>query len=110
MIRRTGLMLLFFAVLTLAAIMAGWWPSLGSEAGPAAGERGVLPLVRPAFAQQGSFLDQEAGMAAYVKVQGPINLANARRAFKIVEAEESDFLVRFFKSIALAFLESVPFE
>jgi len=56
-------------------------------------EDNSISLVRPAFAQTGSFLDQEAGIAAYVKFQNQIHLESAKQAFKIIEQETSDFVV-----------------
>jgi hypothetical protein len=63
------------------------------DARTSATESSGISLVRPAFAQTGSFLDQEAGIAAYVKVQNQINLEGAKRAFQIIEQETSDFVV-----------------
>jgi hypothetical protein len=84
---------LFLAVIGLL----GWPPGLAGHFPRRcqdinnSGQR--VSLVRPAFAQTGSFLDQEAGIAAYVKVPGLVNLESVKGAFKITEQETSDFVV-----------------
>lgn len=91
--KRRLILALLLVIIVSAAGTATWWLSPGSPDGAPAKGRGVFSLVRPVFAQQGSFLDQEAGMAAYANVGSSINLGNARRAFKVVEAEEAGFLI-----------------
>jgi hypothetical protein len=88
-------------ILVLAAGMAavalvaasGYLVGLGSGNGLGFSIPGGIPLVRPAIAQTGSFLDQEAGMSAYTEVGSTINLSNARNAFRTVERENSDWLI-----------------
>jgi hypothetical protein len=70
--------------------MAGNFPQ---ECQTSATDESGISLVRPAFAQTGSFLDQEAGIAAYLKVPSPVNLESVKGAFKIIEQETSDFVV-----------------
>jgi hypothetical protein len=49
--------------------------------------------VRPAFAQQGSFLDQEAGFAAWAQAKGSVNLNLAARRLKNIDTQTNDYLV-----------------
>jgi len=49
-------------------------------------------LVRPVFAEEASFLAQEAGMSAYTNV-GSADLSKAKNAFKIIEKETQDYLI-----------------
>jgi hypothetical protein len=80
---------LFLAVVGLL----GWQSIPLRDAKTSATDGTSVSLVRPAFAQTGSFLDQEAGIAAYVQVPGPVNLESIKGAFKIIEQETSDFVV-----------------
>jgi hypothetical protein len=80
--------------LILAVIgLLGWQAISPRNAKTSATESSGISLVRPALAQTGSFLDQEAGIAAYVKVQNQVNLEGTKRAFTIIEKETSDFVV-----------------
>jgi hypothetical protein len=80
--------------LLLAAIgLLGWQSISHRDATTSAPEGSGISLVRPAFAQTGSFLDQEAGIAAYMKVQDPVDLEDAKRAFKTIEQDTNDFVV-----------------
>jgi hypothetical protein len=83
------------AVLILAVIgVVGWQDILHRGTGALAPEESSgISLVRPAFAQTGSFLDQEAGIAAYVKLQNQVHLESAKQAFKIIEQDTSSFVV-----------------
>ena len=82
-------------VLFLAVVGLLGWQNIPQQddARISATESSGISLVRPTFAQTGSFFDQEAGMAAYMKVQNPLDLQAAKRAFKIIEQETSDFVV-----------------
>jgi uncharacterized protein len=82
-------MTLFLAVIGLL----GWQGIAQRNAKTSATEGNSISLVRPAFAQTGSFLDQEAGIAAYVQVPSPVDLEGVKGAFKIIEQEASDFVV-----------------
>jgi hypothetical protein len=82
-------MVLFLAVIGLV----GWQSISHRDAKTSATEGNSVSLVRPAFAQTGSFLDQEAGIAAYVQVPSPVNLESVKGAFKTIEQETSDFVV-----------------
>jgi hypothetical protein len=80
--------------LFLAAIGFLNWQNISPrEAKTSATESSSVSLVRPVFAQTGSFLDQEAGIAAYVQVPSPVDLENVKGAFKLIEQEASDFVV-----------------
>jgi hypothetical protein len=52
-------------------------------------------LTKPAFAQEGeeSFLEKEAGIAAYTNLGQGVNLAKAKTAFRIVEKETDAYVV-----------------
>jgi hypothetical protein len=80
--------------LSLAVIgFLGWQNIPHRDAKTSATDGSSVSLVRPAFAQTGSFLDQEAGIAAYVQVPSPVDLEGVKGAFKIIEQETSDFVV-----------------
>jgi hypothetical protein len=85
----TLVMVLFLAVIGLV----GWQSISHRDAKTSATEGNSVSLVRPTFAQTGSFLDQEAGIAAYVQVPSPVNLESVKGAFKTIEQEISDFVV-----------------
>jgi hypothetical protein len=82
-------------VLILALIgIVGWQDFLHRHTKTLATEESSgISLVRPAFAQTGSFLDQEAGLATYVKLQNQVHLESAKQAFKIIEQETPGFVV-----------------
>ena len=52
-------------------------------------------LAKPAFAQSAdvSFLEQEAGIAAYIYAGHELELAQAKIAFHVIESENQDYLV-----------------
>lgn len=52
-------------------------------------------LAKPTFAQEAevSFLDEEAGIAAYVNLSQKIDMAEAKAAFRTVEKETSTYMV-----------------
>lgn len=91
--KRRVTMALTLTAVVLGVALVAWWSSQGLDSSTSGESRSIFPLVRPAFAQQGSFLDQEAGIAAYARLGGTITLGSAKQAFKVVEAEESDFLI-----------------
>jgi hypothetical protein len=82
-------------VLILALIgVVGWQDILHRHTKTSATEESSgISLVKPAFAQTGSFLDQEAGIAAYVKLQNQVHLESAKQAFKIIEQDTGGFVV-----------------
>jgi hypothetical protein len=82
-------MVLFLAVIGLV----GWQDISHRNAKTSATEESSVSLVGPTFAQTGSFLDQEAGIAAYVQVPSPVNLESVKGAFKTIEQETSEFVV-----------------
>ena len=91
MLRKLGLAAAMLAVVVIAA--SGYSPGLGAGSGAGPTIPGGITLIRPAIAQTASFLDQEAGMSAYVDTGFAINLSNARNAFRTVERENSDWLI-----------------
>ena len=54
-----------------------------------------FPLAKPVFAQASgmSFLEEEAGISAYVNVGHPINLNKAKTAYRTIERETSDYII-----------------
>ena len=56
---------------------------------------GGLSLVKPAFAQTsaGSFLQGEAGIAAYVNTGSIIDPSTAKSVFKIIEMETAEYII-----------------
>jgi hypothetical protein len=61
------------AVALLLAVIGlmGWQGIFQRDTKTSATAGSSVSLVRPAFAQTGSFLDQEAGIAAYVQAPSP---------------------------------------
>lgn len=60
------------------------------------GSSGVgISLIKPAFAQESgvSFLDREAGIAAYADVGRSIDLAKAKSVFRTVERETGQYVI-----------------
>jgi len=89
--RKLALLAGMVAVAVIAA--SGYFAGRGSGDGVGFSIPGGISLVRPAIAQTGSFLDQEAGMSAYINVGSTINLSDARNAFRTVERENPDWLI-----------------
>ena len=83
-----ALMALFGIVLSFLV----QWP-LSNSSGTADSQPNFLQLARPTLAQQASFLDQEAGFAAWAELGGGVDLELARRRFKTLDIEASDYLV-----------------
>jgi hypothetical protein len=56
---------------------------------------GFLPLIKPAFAQAGdaAFLEQEAGIGAYLNVGQPIDPTTAKTAFRTIEKETGSYII-----------------
>ncbi|MEM2569940.1 MAG: hypothetical protein QXT67_08425 [Candidatus Bathyarchaeia archaeon] len=58
---------------------------------------GALSLVSPVIAQGEvsgtTFLDREAGICAYTNIGASINLAEARKAYRVIERESSDYII-----------------
>lgn len=53
-----------------------------------------IALAKPAVVVgDGSFLDQEAGIAAYTKIGTQIDLASAETAFRVIERQTSEWIV-----------------
>jgi hypothetical protein len=64
----------------------------------------TIPLRAPSFVQVAraqeagpdaaiAFPQNEAGISAYFKADSPINLADVRRVFRVIEAETTDYLI-----------------
>jgi hypothetical protein len=55
----------------------------------------ILALIRPSFGQSSgvNFLEDEAGIAAYVKFDSSINLDDARDAFSSIESETDEYII-----------------
>lgn len=87
--RRSTLLLSGLVAVVVIAISVG--AALFFFPGSQKGEQMAIPLARAAVSA--SFLDNEAGIAAYAKAPGAIDLGSARRAYKIVERETAEFIV-----------------
>jgi len=85
--------LLFISVLGILAIASGIWYS-NIDNGKDSGWGGIS-LVRPAFAQDAttSFLEKEAGIACYTKLNQKIDLATAKKAFRTIEKNTDTYVL-----------------
>lgn len=90
--RRRMLLLVMVLVAGLAGL-AGWWTSAGTPAVSLKERTSGLALVRPALAQERSFLEAEAGPSAWMKVEPIIDLDRAARAIRAVEQRTRDYVV-----------------
>jgi len=79
----------------IGSLMVSVLPNIAVGALTVSDVGSVLSLTKPAFAQTGgaSFLEQEAGIAAYIKMDQFLNLSKAKNAFRTVEEETGDHLV-----------------
>jgi len=86
--------LLAISVLGILAIASGIWYS-NIDNGKGSSGWGGISLVRPAFAQDEatSFLEKEAGMAAYTNLGQKIDLAKAKKAFRTIEKDTDTYVV-----------------
>lgn len=77
------------ALVLFSALLGNWL------AGDLTGIGDQLILAKPAFAQaaEASFLEQEAGIAAYVNVGHILDLAKAKAAYRTVEKETQNYIV-----------------
>jgi hypothetical protein len=80
-----------FCVLLVSALGTGIFPLGNSDTEQKMG----ISLVKPAFASTGdaSFLDQEAGIAAYANLGQPIDINKAIEVFRTVEKRTSLYVV-----------------
>jgi hypothetical protein len=101
-VRRISLMLVgLLVVLGLVAVTSGLPKSQAGDAAPASQVK--LTLSRPAFISNakaapadfdiGAYLDQEAGISAWLSSASPINLTNAATAFRVIEDQTSDYII-----------------
>ncbi|MBD3183668.1 hypothetical protein GF312_15360 [Candidatus Poribacteria bacterium] len=69
------------------------WYKSSSKDGASSGAD--IFLARPAFAQEeeASFLDKEAGIAAYTNLGQTVNLGAVKTAFRTIEKEEGNYIV-----------------
>jgi len=83
-------MVLSCVILTSVFVIGNVFP--GSSA---TNQGSGLNLVKPAFAQtsEASFLEQEAGIAAYVNVGKTLDLGRAKSAYRTVEKETQNYIV-----------------
>lgn len=88
----TKLFLSLFVLGAFALLFTLWQGR--SERNSRTGGMGIS-LVKPAFAQEveASFLEQEAGIAAYTSLGQKIDLTRAKAAFKTVEKETDTYVV-----------------
>ncbi|MDO8472328.1 MAG: hypothetical protein Q7T05_00755 [Dehalococcoidia bacterium] len=77
----------------LAWILLGWGPP-GAGSGGGEAHSGMI-LARPALAQVAgqTFLEEEAGITAYVNLARTIDLAAVKSRFRTLERETSDYVV-----------------
>ena len=93
---RTGklvvMLMIAFAGLLLEVFLSDLYEKK-LEAGEAV--PGVLSLTRPAFAQttSRSFLDDEAGISVYVRLDEAIDLTRARALYRVLEDEVESYLI-----------------
>ena len=90
-------MALRFGILTaiLLAIVGVLIVTISTTGDSLEGKASMFGLVRPAFAQsaEASFLEEEAGMAAYINVGQTIDLSRAKGAYRTVEKETETYIV-----------------
>ena len=87
--------LIALALLTMAVVagFVSWWPEAGPESGPRAQSSSAVAFARPAIAQQQTFLDSVAGIAAWVKTDQTLNLEAIKSALSGVEQDTGDMIV-----------------
>ncbi len=75
------------------ALLSALWPENAVERKSDSG-MGIF-LTAPAFAQEAemSFLEREAGISAYTRLDQAVSLAKARTAFRTVEKETDTYIV-----------------
>jgi len=66
---------------------------IGSGATTGTNDNGMFFLARPVMAAESTFLDEEAGIAAYTNLGTVIDLSVARTGFKTIEQETADYIV-----------------
>ena len=84
------------SVATIAIVLVGWggWLALQASLGSdGISGLGGIPLARPAIAQEASFLDTEAEIAAYTKADAVITIEDAASAFRVIERQTSEWIV-----------------
>ena len=91
--KRLVVTVFLFAVLAGGVGLMTWWMPPSSDGQIVAERQGVFSLGRPVFAQQGSFLDKEAGFAAWTRVVGSVNLNLARQRFKTLDSDTGEYVV-----------------
>ncbi|MDW8319623.1 MAG: hypothetical protein RMN53_17495, partial [Anaerolineae bacterium] len=101
-----SLLILLPVVLALAALSLAPQPT--APGAPAAEGNAIAlkapPFVQPAYAQEGpdaadapaapmGFPQNEAGISAYFKSASPVNLANVRGVYRVIEVETADYII-----------------
>jgi hypothetical protein len=104
-IRKSTLIVLSL-LLALAALSLA--PRPAAPGAPAAAGNAIAlkppPFVQPAYAQEGTdtaeaaaapmgFPQDEAGIAAYFKSASPVNLANVRGVYRVIEVQTADYII-----------------
>jgi hypothetical protein len=88
---------LLFAVLIVSVLLVYLYDNSGGRNGRVPDVGNAYALEHPAFAQAAgadtSFLDEEAGIALYLNVSGPIDLSKARSVFRTIEKETVNYTV-----------------
>jgi len=80
-------------VLIILFVVSMLWQERVPEGGKSSGMG--ISLARPAFAQEDgvSFLEQEAGIAAYMNAGQAIDLSKVKSAFRTVERETGEYII-----------------
>lgn len=94
--------------LLLALVASSLAPQPAVPGVPAAEGKAIAlkapPFVQPAYAQEGpdaadapaaplGFPQDEAGISAYFKSASPVNLADVRGVFRVIEAQTADYII-----------------
>jgi hypothetical protein len=97
---RTGLILVgLLLVVGLTATTSGW---LGRPTEVSSDNQYKLALSRPTFLQAakaadgfdiGAYLDQEAGISAWLYTAIPMNMTNAATAFRVIEDQTAEYII-----------------
>lgn len=90
---RILLLTLCVIVITGVGIFIDRTNQSSSESNDKSNATDIWFLAKPALAQDGTFLDDEAGISAYTNLGTAINLSIARTGFKTIEKETADYIV-----------------
>lgn len=88
---------ILWAAASIAIVLALGFGLVNRQKDPIS-DNGILDLKKPSFvgiamADTGSFLDDEAGIAAYTQTPSSINLSTVRDAFRTIERETDQYII-----------------